>query len=145
MSFPIMNGDGNLVRRVAGPIEFRDGFGLGLFACFAWKSLGGNLDACQATLKEARIDSSEGTSLQALLMAQLTVRNVTRQVVRALKRRAAAHGRSAEAEHREILRRALLERDENFASRVKSLRQRLRSSVDSSEVIRADRNRDNME
>ncbi|MDE2926895.1 MAG: hypothetical protein OXT71_10910 [Acidobacteriota bacterium] len=78
-------------------------------------------------------------------MAQLTVRNVTQQVVRALKRRAAAHGRSAEAEHREILRRALLERDENFASRAKNLRQRLRSSVDSTEVIRADRDRDTSE
>ena len=43
-------------------------------------------------------------SLQARLMAQLTVRNVAQQVVRSLKRRAAAHGRSAEAEHREILR-----------------------------------------
>ena len=75
-------------------------------------------------------------------MARLTVRNVTDQVVRALKRRAAAHGRSAEAEHREILRRALLEREENFASRAKSLMQRLRTSVDSSEVIRADRDRD---
>ena len=140
-----MNGDGNLVRRVAGPIKCRDGFGLGLFACFAWNSLGDNSDACQATLKEARIVFNEGTSLKALLMAQLTVRNVTRQVVRALKRNAAAHGRSAEAEHREILRRALLERDENFASRARSLRQRLRSSVDSSEVIRADRDRDHLE
>ncbi len=34
-------------------------------------------------------------------MAQLTVRNVAEQVVRALKRKAAAHGCSAEAEHRE--------------------------------------------
>ena len=75
-------------------------------------------------------------------MAQLTVRNVAPQVVRALKRRAAVHGRSAEAEHREILRRALVAREENFASRAKALRQRLRSSVDSSETIRADRDRD---
>ena len=74
-------------------------------------------------------------------MAQLTVRNVAQQVVRSLKRRAAAHGRSAEAEHREILRRALLEGDEDFASRARELRQRLRSSVDSSEFIRADRDR----
>lgn len=75
-------------------------------------------------------------------MAQLTVRKVAQQVVRALKRRAAAHGRSAEAEHREILRAALLEGEENFADRAKALRGRLRSSVDSSDLIRADRDRD---
>ena len=38
---------------------------------------------------------------------QLIVRNVDDELVRALKRRAARHGRSAEAEHREILRAAL--------------------------------------
>ncbi len=41
-------------------------------------------------------------------MAQLIVRNVEESVVRALKLRAARQGRSAEAEHRELLRRALL-------------------------------------
>jgi plasmid stability protein len=40
-------------------------------------------------------------------MSQLIVRNVEERLVRALKRRAAEHGRSAEAEHREILRQAL--------------------------------------
>ena len=75
-------------------------------------------------------------------MTQLTVRNVSEQIVRTLKQRAAAHGRSAEAEHREILREALLEREEDFATRAKALRQRLRSTVDSTEVIRADRDRD---
>jgi len=39
---------------------------------------------------------------------QLVVRNLDEEVVRALKLRAARHGRSAEAEHREILRQALL-------------------------------------
>ena len=39
--------------------------------------------------------------------ANLVVRNVEEHVALALKRRAAAHGRSAEAEHREILRAAL--------------------------------------
>jgi plasmid stability protein len=39
---------------------------------------------------------------------QLIVRNLEEEVVRELKLRAARHGRSAEAEHREILRRALL-------------------------------------
>jgi len=38
---------------------------------------------------------------------QLIVRNVDDGLVRALKRRATRHGRSAEAEHREILRDAL--------------------------------------
>ncbi len=75
-------------------------------------------------------------------MAQLTVRNVSAQIVRTLKERAAAHGRSAEAEHREILREALLEEKEDFATRAQALRRRLRSTVDSSEVIRADRDRD---
>jgi plasmid stability protein len=41
-------------------------------------------------------------------MAQLIVRNVEDAVVRELKKRAAKHNRSAEQEHREILRRALL-------------------------------------
>lgn len=40
-------------------------------------------------------------------MSQLIVRNVAVDLVKALKRRAARHGRSAEAEHREILREAL--------------------------------------
>ena len=43
-------------------------------------------------------------------MSQLVVRNVDPEVVRALKLRAAARGRSAEAEHREILREALVDR-----------------------------------
>ncbi len=40
-------------------------------------------------------------------MAQLIVRNLAPALVQALKRRAAANGRSAEEEHREILRTAL--------------------------------------
>jgi plasmid stability protein len=40
-------------------------------------------------------------------MAQLLVRGIETDVVRELKMRAARHGRSAEEEHREILRRAL--------------------------------------
>jgi plasmid stability protein len=39
---------------------------------------------------------------------QLVVRKVEGEVIRALNLRAAQHGRSAEAEHREILRQALL-------------------------------------
>ena len=40
-------------------------------------------------------------------MAQLIVRNIEAEVVAQLKRRATAHGRSMEAEHREILRSAV--------------------------------------
>ncbi len=40
-------------------------------------------------------------------MANLIVRDIDPSLVAALKQRAAKHGRSAEAEHREILARAL--------------------------------------
>lgn len=75
-------------------------------------------------------------------MAQLTVRNISEEVVGALKRKAAANGRSAEAEHRALLREALLGTEERFVQRAKALRQRLRSSVDSADTIRAERDRD---
>lgn len=42
------------------------------------------------------------------IMAQLLVRDVDEDLVAALKRRAASHGRSAEAEHRAILGENLL-------------------------------------
>lgn len=41
------------------------------------------------------------------MASNLVVRNVDSDVVRALKETATRHGRSAEAEHREILREAL--------------------------------------
>ena len=41
-------------------------------------------------------------------MADLLVRGVDEALVKALKERAGAHGRSAEAEHREILAEALV-------------------------------------
>ncbi len=41
-------------------------------------------------------------------MARLLVRDLDPEVIKALKLRAAKHGRSAEAEHREILKQALL-------------------------------------
>ena len=53
-------------------------------------------------------------------MAQLIVRNLEPKLVEKLKVRAARRGRSAEAEHREILRQALSTR-----SSVKTLKQRL--------------------
>ena len=44
-------------------------------------------------------------------MAQLIVRKLPDDLVKELKLRAARHGRSAEAEHREILRQALLAKE----------------------------------
>jgi len=64
-------------------------------------------------------------------MATLTVRNLDEDVVRRLRIRAAEHGRSAEAEHREILRAVLIgddqqriERDQ-VAARLAEFRDRL--------------------
>lgn len=74
-------------------------------------------------------------------MAQLTVRKVPQQIISRLKQRAAAKGRSAEAEHREILRVALLPDQGSFAERARAMRRRLRSCIDSTETIRADRDR----
>ena len=75
-------------------------------------------------------------------MAQLTVRKLSRQLIDSLKQRAAASGRSAEAEHREILRKTLLPAEGTFADRARAMRQRLASSIDSTDTIRADRDRD---
>jgi plasmid stability protein len=50
-------------------------------------------------------------------MATLTVRNLDADLVRRLRIRAAEHGRSAEAEHRELLRLALANDDERRAGR----------------------------
>jgi antitoxin FitA len=58
-------------------------------------------------------------------MAQLVVRNLDNELVARLKRRAVEHGRSAEAEHREILRQALMEEPrrsfKELAARVRSM------------------------
>ena len=70
-------------------------------------------------------------------MADLIVRNVSQDVVDALERRAAAHGRSVEAERRGLLHGALLGANADFAARAEALRQRLRSLVDTTETIRA--------
>ncbi len=75
-------------------------------------------------------------------MTQLTGRKVSSEVVGALKRRAAANARPAEAEHRDIQRASLFKAREDFATRAEALLRRLRSSVDSSEIIRANRDRD---
>lgn len=48
-------------------------------------------------------------------MATLTVRNLDDDVVKRLRIRAAEHGRSAEAEHREILRASLASNERHAA------------------------------
>ena len=57
-------------------------------------------------------------------MGQLTVRNVDDEVIRKLKIRAAENGRSAEAEHREILKQALMPKQDwaEWRARAKKLR-----------------------
>ena len=45
--------------------------------------------------------------LALIAVAQLIVRNLDEDLVRRLKRRAAANGRSAEEEHRQLLRQVL--------------------------------------
>jgi plasmid stability protein len=61
-------------------------------------------------------------------MASLHVRNVDDDLVARLKRRAARHGRSAEAEHREILRQALAQDEpDNFEELAAELRRLLAS------------------
>lgn len=55
-------------------------------------------------------------------MPDLLVRNVDEQLVKALKERAAAHGRSAEAVHRDILASALRRtRKRSFAAVIASM------------------------
>jgi plasmid stability protein len=74
-------------------------------------------------------------------MAQLLVRDVPQDVVEALKRRAAEHGRSAEAEHRLILEEALRPRRAEFRERAAALRDETRGriSIPSEDLIRQDR------
>ena len=60
-----------------------------------------------------------------VIVGNLLVRDVSEDLVVRLKRRARASGRSAEAEHREILRRALSEDDgarfEELAAQLRAL------------------------
>jgi antitoxin FitA len=74
-------------------------------------------------------------------MPQLLVRGIPREIVEALKRRAAEHGRSAEAEHRTILEEALRAGRAGFWQRAAALREATRSriSIGSEELIRQDR------
>jgi plasmid stability protein len=55
-------------------------------------------------------------------MANLIVRNVPDDIVKALKKRAGRHGTSAEAEHRKILTQALLKtRKRSFAEAIRAM------------------------
>lgn len=79
-------------------------------------------------------------------MATLTVRNLEEDLVRRLRIRAAEHGRSAEAEHREILRAALasdasLAKRRAVADKLAEFRQRTsgRGSASSSQLLEESR------
>jgi plasmid stability protein len=74
-------------------------------------------------------------------MPQLLVRDVPRDVIDALKRQAASHGRSAEAEHRAILEAALKAGRESFRARAHHLREETRGRIvgESADLIREDR------
>jgi plasmid stability protein len=74
-------------------------------------------------------------------MPRLLVRDIPEDVVEALKRRAAEHGRSAEVEHRLILEEALCPGRVGFWERAAALRAatRGRKLTDSTELIRQDR------
>jgi len=75
-------------------------------------------------------------------MAQLLVRDVPQDIVEALKRRAAEHGRSAEAEHRIILETALCPNRDGFWERAAKLREKTRGRnlTPSEELVRQARN-----
>jgi plasmid stability protein len=68
-------------------------------------------------------------------MAQLIVRNLEDAVVRALRARAAAKGRSTEAEHREILRDALARTRRGTS--LKALLQEMPDAGDDADFARA--------
>ncbi|SMF76987.1 Plasmid stability protein [Tistlia consotensis] len=71
------------------------------------------------------------------MSGNLHVRNLDDELIARLKRRAARHGRSAEAEHREILRQALsAEVEPSFESLAAELRALTSSRVQTpSEVL----------
>ena len=75
-------------------------------------------------------------------MAQLLVRDIPETLVLALKERAAAHGRSAEAEHRLILEEALRSGRNEFRKRAARLRAGTAGRIQgkSADLIREDRN-----
>jgi antitoxin FitA len=79
-------------------------------------------------------------------MAKVTVRELEDEVVTRLKARARVHGRSLEAELRDILRQAAAAPSPKelkaIAERITTLTPADRPQTDSTELIRADRDRD---
>jgi antitoxin FitA len=77
-------------------------------------------------------------------MGQLSLRNVDDDLTRRLKERAAAHGRSAAAEHRFILEHARYSSGESFAERAARWRRLTAGcgTTERAELIRADCDRD---
>ena len=76
------------------------------------------------------------------MAGNLQVRNLDDDLILRLKRRAARHGRSAEAEHREILRQALSsEFEPSFAELAAKLREmtKHRSQTPSEKLMREGR------
>jgi len=76
------------------------------------------------------------------MAGSLHVRNLDAELIARLKRRAARHGRSAEAEHREILRQALSDEAEpSFDALTAELRKltRQREQTPSEQLLRAGR------
>jgi antitoxin FitA len=80
-------------------------------------------------------------------MAQMTIRRLDDELYRKLKVRAARHGRSAEAEVREILRQTLTDQGTRAASddwirRAEALARTLpRPATDTADLIRDERDR----
>ena len=74
-------------------------------------------------------------------MTQLLVRGLSDEIVGNLKRRAAEHGRSAEAEHRIILEETLSSGPSGFWERAAKLREETRGRItaQSKDLIRQDR------
>jgi plasmid stability protein len=74
-------------------------------------------------------------------MPQLLVRDVPRDIVDALKRRAMEHGRSAEAEHRAILEAALKAGRATFRAEAARVRSQTAGRImsNTTDLIREDR------
>ena len=102
-----------------------------------------SVDECLAS----RYGASELLSQPEVAMGQLIVRNLDDAVLGALKARAKSHGRSAEAEHRAILRDALISEVPTEAGdwfeRARALSVRLSGGAwSTTDMLRADRDRD---
>ncbi len=75
-------------------------------------------------------------------MAQLLVRNLPDQIVKELRRRAASHHRSVEAEHRALLEKALGPKSKDFRQKLGALRKATEGRIDmpSERLLRESRN-----